>query len=988
MTYTYDQMFTCRLLPGMLLCTAAFARSPEAEYSKRIWRTEDGLPQNKIQALTQTGDGYLWIGTSGGLVRFDGVRFVVFDRSNTPALGDDSILSLCPARDGSLWIGTEGGGLVRMKAGAVRTFGPAEGLTNPFVRALAEDRSGLLWVGTDRGFFRLDGAKLHRLDGRGKGPVISSSAIFQDKTGVIWTGSNAGLYRVQGDDIVPGFSGRQELGRVTSILEDAKGALVVASESGLRRFEAGVPNALPVAPVNPHTLCLDHDGNIWVGTLSAGLLRVGKNTSVYRASDTLPDNSVLAVFEDNSQNLWVGTQDGLLRMTRSGVHTISSKDGLADDNVASVYEDPAGRLWMGTISGRMYRLEGERVVPFHVPVAGFNARSIYTDPAGTQWFSSTSHGFLRLQGGHTHVFSMRDGLRSNNIRQFLYDRNGTVWIATGSGLTRLEGDSLRTFYLEDGLSYGGVRVLAEDRNGDILVGTDGGLNRIHNGEFVRDPVFLKLGYEKVWAIHVDGRGSLWLGTRGNGLVRIRDGKITRYTTRDGLLSNSVYHILADAGSGDAGERFWMSSPAGVFAVDRRELDDVAEGRPGPIVVMPYGTDSGMLSSQMNGGIQSAGCRTRSGRLWFPSVKGAVRIDPAQLRAGPSPHVLIEAVVADDHALPVSGEIVIPPGRGKLEIDFTSPDLLSPDRVTFRYRLEGFDETWTPSPRNRAAYYTNLPPGKYRFHVVARDGASPGGTSEAFLPIVWRPYFYQTYWFYAALVILAALCIWSVFRFYARQTKARYALVLAERTRLAREMHDTVIQGCVGVSTLLEAARSMPASAQDRKLEIMERAATQVRLTVNEAREAVWDLRHSETAQNAPPTDVVETLKSFAAQVEAAEGIPVHAAIEGTPASLGNTSDRNLLLVAREAIRNAVSHAHAAGISVILHFEPKEVRLQVADDGMGFTPDATRDNAHYGIIGMRERVEQSGGTFHVSSTPGKGTQVTARIPVRTKHGERF
>ena len=235
-----------------------------------------------------------------------------------------------------------------------------------------------------------------------------------------------------------------------------------------------------------------------MGTLSAGLLRVGKNTSVYRASDTLPDNSVLAVFEDNAQNLWVGTQDGLLRMTRSAVHTISSKDGLADDNVASVYEDPVGRLWMGTISGRMYRLEGERVVPFHVPVAGFNARGIYADPAGTQWFSSTSHGFLRLRGGRTRVFTMRDGLRSNNIRQFLYDRNGTVWIATGSGLTRLEGDSLRTFYLEDGLSYGGVRVLAEDRNGDILVGTDGGLNRIHNGVFVRDPVFLKLGYEKVW----------------------------------------------------------------------------------------------------------------------------------------------------------------------------------------------------------------------------------------------------------------------------------------------------------------------------------------------------------------------------------------------------------------------------------------------------------------------------------------------------------
>jgi signal transduction histidine kinase len=345
---------------------------------------------------------------------------------------------------------------------------------------------------------------------------------------------------------------------------------------------------------------------------------------------------------------------------------------------------------------------------------------------------------------------------------------------------------------------------------------------------------------------------------------------------------------------------------------------------------------------------------------------------------------VESVIADDKPLPVSSEIVIPPGRGKLEIDYTSPDLLSPDRVTFRYRLENFDEAWTPSPRGRAAYYTNLPPGRYRFHVVARDGARPDRISEAILPIVWQPYFYETYWFYAALALVAGLSIRAVFGFYARQTKARYALVLAERTRLAREMHDTVIQGCVGVSTLLEAARSMPPSAQNRTTPLLERAAAQIRLTVNEAREAVWDLRHSDSMQNEPPTDVVETLRSFASQVEAAEGIPVHAEIEGIPASLGNTADRNLLLVAREAIRNAVSHARPGAISVKLRFDPKEVRLEVADNGTGFNPDQSRDNGHYGIIGMRERVEQSGGAFNVTSSPGAGTHVTARMPLRKKH----
>jgi ligand-binding sensor domain-containing protein len=970
---------------GLLVCAGALAIPPETEYSRRIWQTDDGLPQNKIQVITQTSDGYLWIGTSGGLVRFDGLRFVVFDRSNTPALGDDSILSLCPARDGSLWIGTEGGGLARMKAGKVEAFGSAQGITNPFIRSILEDRAGRLWLGTDRGFFRMEGQTVRRFDGRGSAPILAAYAIYEDPDGVLWVGTSVGLYRIQGEDLVPAFPPAQNVGLVTAILGDHDGTLLLATASGLRRVVRGQLQPSHAAdPPSPHALWRDHDGNCWVGTLSSGLVRISaKGISKYRG-DALPDNTVLSIFEDNAQNLWVGTQDGLLRMTRSGVKTITSKDGLADDYVATVYEDPVGRLWIGTLTSGLYRLEGDRVIPFQAPLAGFLARGIYVDPTGTQWYSSAGQGFLRVEGGRAHLYGMKDGMRSNTVRQFLYDHTGAMWMATGSGLTRYDHGSLRTFYLEDGLAYGGVRVLAEDRNGDILVGTDGGLNRIHNGVFVRDPVFLKLGYERIWAIHVDRRGSLWLGTRGNGLIRIRNGKITRYNTRDGLLSNSIYSILDDSENGK--DRFWMSSPAGVFAADRNELDDVAEGRAGPIAVVPYGTDSGMISSQMNGGVQPAGTRTRSGQFWFPSVKGAVRIDPVQLRVGPVLPVLVESVMADDRPVPITaGGISIPPGRGKLEIDYTTPDLLSPDRVTFRYRLENFDEAWTPSPKGRAAYYTNLPPGNYRFHVVARDGARPDRTSEAILPIVWEPFFYQTAWFYALLVLLAVLCIWAVFLFYARQTKARYALVLAERTRLAREMHDTVIQGCVGVSTLLEAARSMPPAAQGRIAALMERAAAQIRLTVNEAREAVWDLRHSESDEDEPPADIVGTLKSFADQVEAAEGIPVRAEIEGSPASLGNTADRNLLLVAREAIRNAVTHAHPANIHVKLRFEPKEVRLEVADDGAGFNVDGARDNGHYGIIGMRERVEQSGGAFLVISSPGNGTHVTARIPLRNKHG---
>jgi signal transduction histidine kinase/ligand-binding sensor domain-containing protein len=953
------------------------AQAASAQYSRRVWRSEDGLPQNKVQVISQTAEGYLWIGTSGGLVRFDGVRFVVFDRSNTPALHEDSILALCPARDGSLWIGTEGGGIARMKDGVFSEFGVEDGLTNGFVRAITEDRQARFWAETDRGFFRFERGRFTPLAAP---PDTRIRIAYQDRAGNVWFGTSRGLFVLRDDRMVRARPEDAALGSIAAIREEAGGAMwLVASDLGLERVVNGKAERNPKwGAIVTRAFCLDHTGDLWAGTIGKGLLRIapGGVTTTYRASDILPDNTVLAVFEDREQNLWVGTQDGLLRLTRSTVRTITRANGLADDNVATVYEDPHGTLWLGTFTNQLYRLDGERAVPFRPPgaAANFSARSIYVDREGVEWIGSPNAGVLRIADGNVRVFTAPAEMRSRDIRQVLEDRAGLIWIATGSGLSRWDGHAVKTFYLEDGLAYVSLRALAEDSNGDLLVGTDGGLNRVRDGKFVRDPVFTQLGRERIWTILPDNHGSLWLGTQGNGLIRIRNGKITRYTTRDGLLSNSIYQILADER-----DRFWMSSSAGIFSADRKELDAVAEGRAGPIAVVPYGTDDGLLSSQMNGGWQTAGCRTRSGEFWFPSVKGAVRIDPRQLRRMPSAPVLIESILADDRPVPISGAVTIPPGRGKLEIDYTAPNLLSPDRETFKYMLEGFDDTWTPSPKRRAAYYTNLPPGKYRFRVEARDGAQPDHVSEADLQILWQPHFYESRWFYAACVVAIGLLVWGVFLFYARQTKARYALVLNERTRLAREMHDTVIQGCVGVSTLLEAARSMPPSASGKVREMVERAASQIRQTVNEAREAVWDLRHSSIDHG-----LSDTLRDFARQITANDGIQVRAEVEGTPAPLDENANRNLLLVAREAIRNAVLHAQAKQIHVALCYEPAEVRLEVVDDGRGFTPEPAREDVHYGIVGMRERVEQSGGTFQLVSSPGQGTRVIARVPILRSH----
>jgi two-component sensor histidine kinase len=353
------------------------------------------------------------------------------------------------------------------------------------------------------------------------------------------------------------------------------------------------------------------------------------------------------------------------------------------------------------------------------------------------------------------------------------------------------------------------------------------------------------------------------------------------------------------------------------------------------------------------------------------VKGAVKIDPAQSGFVAAPAVLIESLKRDGNTQALGSDIVIPAGRGKLEIDYTSCALRSPDRVTFRYKLEGFDNDWISAPKRRSAVYANLPPGRYRFRVFARDGAFPESLSEASLPFRWLPFFWETLWFRISAAIVLGLLIWISFFLYSRQTRARYSLVLAERTRLAREMHDTVLQGCVGVSTLLEAASMIPQSQS----ELIQHARSQIRLTIDEAREALWDLRNP-----ALDRDFTGLLRSFAQGISKASGIPVRAEITGEPATVDEHVVRSLLLVAREAIRNAVAHAAPAQVIVKLDFKPGAVTLEVSDDGHGFVPESAERDGHYGILGMRERAEQLGGTFHVESAPGHGTTVRAVVPL--------
>ena len=943
---------------------ALSSERPLEGYARRVWHAEDGLPEETVQAFAQTPDHFLWIGTTGGLVRFDGAQFVVFNRENTRAFHENSTFCLAAAHDGSLWIGTEGGGLVRYKNGVFRSWSAPDGLTNGYVRAVYEDTSHDVWVGTDDGLFRVRNGTVARIDGRTGVPFSSVHAIHQDRAGRLWvggfhffalSGAKAAEFSLPG-----GLSDN-----VKSILDTRDGTLWVGTVSGLQQMPpGGAFTRVAAIHSTVRSLREDPDGTLWIGTIGEGMIRYRDGVFTrFTAPTALPSNTVLSSFEDSEQNLWVGTQAGLLRLSRTAVSTFPLPDA-ADADFGTIYEDRDGALWVaGT---HLYRFTGPKAVlhRFPPPLSGARVRNVFRDSSGVLWIGTEGQGVFRWAGGRPVQIANTQGY----IRAFAEDRDGSIWIGTDGDYCRWRPQGI-TYYEE----HQSVRALLVDRDGDLWVGKDRGLSRLRAGQLMHDVVTERLRNEKVWAIHQDAEGGLWFGTRGGGLFRWKAGKLAVFTTAQGLAGNSIYQILEDPRG-----NLWMSGPNGISSVSRRDLDLVAQDPSYRPAVKLYGTSDGLETTQMYGGVQPAGCITARGEIWFPSTRGPVRIDADPGGPVSPPAAFLYRVVADGRDVPASGNVELAPGYGKLEIHYGAIRLRSQERVRFKYRLEGFDRDWTGTLGPRVAAYTNIPPGRYRFRVLAFDMNSPRDTSEASLAVDWQPHFYQAAWFFLLCLASLLAAAWGVHRLRMRQAHQRFAAVLEERGRLAREMHDTLIQGCTGASVLLEASLSLRNSTPEMKQELLEHARDLVRTTLEESRRAVWNLRQKAAA----PGGIGLRLSEIARQIGEQAGIPISCESTGMPVTVDQETEHHLLLVVREALSNAVRHGRPSGIRIQLGFERKKLRIAIADDGCGFAPAAAgRPPAgHYGIVGMRERIEYLDGSLSIESSPGHGTRVEMMVPV--------
>ncbi len=968
----------------VLLCgSCALAVDSYKELSQlnhEIWLTENGLPQNTVHAIAQTPDGYVWIGTEEGLARFDGVRFTVFDKQKQPELKSNYIRALLVDRQGALWIGTAEG-LVRLRDGVFTTFTTNEGLPSNTIQAMCEDQKGEIWIATANGLGLIKEGAVAPFTAKQKWIGGSIQALFEAKDGALWIATPYGLVRIN-DDKSSNYTVRDGLASnsVRAIQQDPSGKLWFGTLGGLTLFDGERFKSYTTADGLPNdriiSLHAEKDGRLLIGTAS-GLCRFnGQSFSGFNSADALSTSTIVALMEDLEGSLWVGTESGGLSLLKdTKFTTYTTRNGLSNDQVKAIYEDREGQTWIGTEGGGLNLLKDGKL-RVYTTKDGLSSNvvvALCSDHAGNLW-AGTPEGLNRFTQGKFTNYTAADGLGNNDVRSILADRDGTLWVGTRGGLTRIKNGVFKTYTEVDGLPNDLVATIYEDLKGTLWIGTFGGLAKFQNEEFSSLTTKDGLSADVVISLYEDHDGVLWIGTNGGGLNRLKDGKLTAFTTSNGLLDDVVYRVMEDDQS-----NLWLSCRKGIFHVSKKQLDDFASRAVGAISPVAYGTADGMMTRECSGGGDPAGWRDHAGALWFPTIKGVAVIDPQKIRTNSQPPpVTIEEIRVDEQSIVPRAGIEVGPGHTRLEFYYTAPSFVAPEKVHFKYKLEGFDSDWVDGDNRRIAYYTNLRPGNYTFRVLASNNDGVWNENGAAVGFYLKPYFYQNYWFYALILLALGLLGWQLYRFRVHGMRAQFAAVLAERTRIAREIHDNLAQEMAGISVQLEVvARTMPPGADKAKTQL-DRVRMLVRHGIAEARRYVWELRSPSLEHNDLPTALTETARRLTAETS----VEVQVQVSGTFRPLSPSVEDNMLRIGQEAINNAVRHSHAEKILVSLVFDARHVRLQVHDDGCGFDPAAAANgnSNHFGLLGMRERAEQIGGTLSINARNGSGTEIVVEVPI--------
>ena len=981
-------------LPALLsvLWCALFLARAFAQYRFDSWTTDNGLPQNSVNSILQTRDGYLWLTTFDGLVRYNGAQFTVFNHTNTSAITSQRFDSLYEDREDNLWIKDEDGSLIRYRNGRFTRYSTEQGLPQDRIIRLGGMADGTVAVETAAGPARYRNERFE--------PLTSDPLGFKSMAGhseysrtwgpakTVWYRRGTELRRVSQGRMtsypVP-FGGSDQLyedrrGRLWMGISDKEG-LVVLEGDALRFYT--VKDGLPPAAVE--AFCEDRTGTLWFGTHGGGLVRFrdGKFT-IFNTKHGLSSNNIRAIFEDREGIIWIGTPDtGLMRLTPQIITTYAEKDGMVGKSFYPILEDRDNNIWIGNAG--LHRLRDGKFTYYPLkppsqtsPQPYSTIRSIFEDSAGRLLLGGGGTGLAIYQNGK---FTYDVAVLPRAPLVMYQERQGAFWLGFNGELIREKDGIKEQFDSKDGLQ-GYVQQIYEDRRGRLWICTYSGLAEYVDGRLRFLTERDGLSSNHIRAIHEDEDGLLWIGTYDGGLNRFKDGRFTRYTTMEGMFSNGVFSILEDRHG-----NFWMGSNQGIHRVRKQQLNEFADGNLARIDATSYGEADGMLSTECNGGRYPSALKSRDGRLWFPTLNGVAVVDPEAVSFNPEPPpVVIESVTLDRDALDFRHPIAVYPGQAQLEIAYAGLSFIKPEHVRFKYRMEGLDKNWVEADNRRVAYFSHLPAGSYTFHVIAANSDGVWNETGAKLSVTVYPPFWKTRWFLALVVLsaltLAALLYRARIRKLERAQAAQEAFarqLLAsqegERKRIAAELHDGLGQNLLVIKNWATLAKRALEPASKARAPIEEVTTAALR-SIEEVREIAHNLR----PYHLDEIGLTDAIAAMVERIAEASGISFTLEQDDLSGLLSPEVEINLYRLIQECLNNIIKHAQATEARVSVRRNAQSLEVVIKDNGQGFDPAQVfrRKDRGFGLTGLSERVRLLGGKETIQSELAKGTTITINL----------
>lgn len=997
------------------------AAGESARFFFQTWQTDDGLPQKHITSVVQTRDGYLWLGTYNGLARFDGVRFVVFNAANTPGLTSSRVTALCEDSRGVLWLGHDAGELTRVRDGRFEPVPLVTQWPGGAIAAISEDGRNDVWLLHQSGLMvRVrDGETVPPEPGLTAATVLS---LIRDSEGTLWR-AHGGRMHIAGAPALAHISkAPPDNDFIVRGCASRDGGFWIAGGDRVRRWDGKGREsnwgAVPWGNSFVTAMLESPDRQLWVGTLGQGVfvLSPGGRFTQFTRTNGLSHDWVRSLGTDREGTVWIGTGGGGLCAARERrVVMVESPDGWQGRGVLSLCAATNGAVWIGTEGGGVYRLHngGWKRFGEREGLTNLFVWSVFEDAQGRLLAGTWGGGLFQLVDGHFVHPSPLAG-ETVPVTSLLSATDGGLWAGTQRGLIRVKGGKVER-YAQDWLRPD-VRTMAEDKDGAIWFGmSGGGLGRLKGGDMKRFDRADGLPGDHVWSLLAEEDGTLWIGTFGGGLCRWRNGRFATIGPREGLPNNVISHLMDD-GLG----RMWMGSYGGILRASKQELNQCADGRTKSVTFFVYGKADGLESLETAEGLKPGSCRTPDGRLWFPTSRGPAVVDPANVRTNPlAPPLVIEEMLVDGVSgfeFPVSsadagaqsgqhearntehGTLRIPPGRQRFEFRFTALSFVAPDRVRFKYRIEGLENDWVETTE-RAVHYSFLPPRDYIFRVIACNNDGVWNQTGAALALTVLPHFWQTWWFRLAAALTAATGVGAAVRGITRrryrhrlERLERQRAIEKERARIAKDIHDDLGASLTRITLLSQTARG--------DLDQPEQAAADLDRIYDTARDLTRAMDEIVWAVN-PRHDTLDSLVGYlggfaqdflsAANIRCRLDVPVNLPALPVTAEVRH----NLFLAFKEAVNNVVRHASATEARVAMSLEAPSLTLTIQDNGKGFdwsdkalsgkgsaaAPSSpARVASGNGLLNMQRRLEEIGGRCLVESASGRGTVITFTMPL--------